>query len=176
MPGRPCCCNPFCSLCQTGTVPSQLQVAVSGWANDSDCTDCASIDGTHVLDWVGSTIPFTDCVGSFAIHCAYQKLHNINCGDTGDVMITVFLLGNDAVLQFCPCPLTIGGLAQLCTHVNSDANYPVTPPDCSAGNDLDGMTFTFGGGANDLVLPLTSEPFTGARCDATNVTATLTAL
>jgi hypothetical protein len=58
-----CCCpvpDPTCGGCLSGTVPSEMQVVLSGWApgtnNPSDC--CNDINGTYILTYGGTvTLP-----------------------------------------------------------------------------------------------------------------------
>lgn len=44
-----CCCPADCSFCNSGTVPDQYQVELSGISNQG-CSDCTTLDGTYIID------------------------------------------------------------------------------------------------------------------------------
>lgn len=165
--GFPCpdCCD--CPHCQTKTVTQQIQAVVTGWADDLNCTDCdESLDGTFVLDYKGfflSTDPTPECGVNVDHACVFQITIPTLCGDA---MMSLFLQFGGALIDYRPCNPFEGANAR-----SAETSYSVTPPDCRAGNDLDGMVIgTFTG---DLT-------WTGGSptkfCESSGVSVTITAL
>jgi hypothetical protein len=106
----PCCRG--CIWCTSGTQPSQLQVVVSGISNNS-CLDCASVDGTYVLD---SAAPSgTTCVWGLDISgaCSYIGVGALVSSATN---LTVFIFRS-------------GALTSLSWRVSP-------PPDCATWSSL----------------------------------------
>lgn len=78
-----CCCgSSLCSLCSPGTQTTQIQVDISGVINGSVCADCASINGTWVVD-----------VTTEAANCRYKYIEFATiCAANGFIQILNIIL------------------------------------------------------------------------------------
>ena len=54
MAWHPCCCCRYCANCTSGYAPFQVQVDISGIAEEAppDCGNCATLNGSYVLTFV----------------------------------------------------------------------------------------------------------------------------
>jgi hypothetical protein len=52
-PGYPCCCQQTvtCNYCPDGIAPAQIEVVITGFSNDVDCTGCGVLNDTFILDY-----------------------------------------------------------------------------------------------------------------------------
>jgi hypothetical protein len=85
----PCCGGATCAHCDTGTMPNQVQIVVSGIANAS-CATCASLNGTFILT---ARAP----IGG---NCAWQLVISEVCGPSGFTSITMQLGGTGLNIDF----------------------------------------------------------------------------
>ena len=99
-----CCCEE-CQYCESGTLPTSMQIDVVGVAN-GDCNNCAAINGSYVLD-LQQELPVPnrcawlldfeeidlgsgdDCPGSGVIN--FQVVLS---ADGGDIRVDLFVGGN----------------------------------------------------------------------------------
>jgi len=89
----PLCCEAscFCDYCDENTTPCQLEVVLSGNA-DNGCDECEALDGTYILDK-------TDEQGTGAGRCRWQYYGEHECGtgydSTGELYIQASIQRED---------------------------------------------------------------------------------
>lgn len=140
----------------TDESPDQLQVVISGMAND-DCTDCASLDGTYVLDRITSY--------NNTPTCAYRVLTGVvtcsgEVGETREWVITALIGvddGGDAYLA-----VELGYTAPTGGNIFGWATTSATPFDC--------LNFS-----SESLTVVAAGPG-GSACDHTGATCTVTSL
>lgn len=156
-PGYPCCCGGGCvfcdDFCDEGTMPSQLEVTLSGVVNAAFCSDCDDLNDTWILDCVGREIGTCNIA-----YCGYwHLLESSICGVNG--ILCLFETGIGAPLADF----------KLVIHFTDQ-----TEPTCVSSV----LIFK----SDTITIPLscsstfneTSGPFIGLECNISGATCTVT--
>jgi len=118
-----CCCG-GCDLCLGGIGPAQIQVVISGLANQG-CGDCASLDGTYVLTH-----------DIWGLECQWVYYHSFPCSLTYLQLVVQDLGGGNyrIVVQFSAAG---GGVDPV-----GWCRYYTSKPDCAnlSGESLSPVT------------------------------------
>jgi hypothetical protein len=151
----PACCDPPCLACLGGGYPENVQVAISGIADDAS-TYCDELNGTYSLPYVESedTPPtcehrWRDTFTQQEDEYVWVQLYTLYNADTRNGRTHVTAIYYDGVVQ-----KTVIGFRD---YLDSP---PADPPDCSNWSSFD--------------LPFYSDPLN--KCDTDSAACAITAL